>query len=219
MITIDEIRKNPEIKTYISMSNNVLGEMGFTEHGFAHVQRTSEIAAHILEKLGYDERTCELAKIAGYMHDIGNLINRNDHALNGAGMAFNILTRLSMPPEEIAVIVTAIGHHDEKTAEAVSPVAAALILADKSDVRRSRVRNKNPENFDIHDRVNSAVKNTELEIDPDDKEVILKMKIDTDICAVMDYFTIFLERMTLCKRAARYLGLRFELVINRSRLL
>lgn len=219
MITIDEIRKNPEIKTYISMSNRVLSEMGFTEHGFAHVQRTSDIASHILEQLGYDKRTCELAQIAGYIHDVGNLVNRHDHAQSGAIMAFRILTKLAMEPEEVSLIVSAIGHHDEKTAQAISPIAAALILADKSDVRRSRVRNKNPEDYDIHDRVNSAVKNTELEINPEKRELILKMKIDTEICAVMDYFTIFLERMTLCKRAASYLGLRFELLINNSRLL
>lgn len=219
MLTFEEIRKNPEIKTYIERSNEVLGAVGFTEHGFPHALRTSDIASRILRELGYDARTCELAQIAGYMHDIGNLVNRHYHAQNGACLAFQILSRLGFSPDETAQIVSAIGHHDEKTAAAVSPIAAALILADKSDVRRSRVRNQETVSSDIHDRVNFAVQKAELKIDTEEKTIILRMKIDTEICAVMDYFEIFLDRMMLCKKSEDYLGLKFELLINHSRLL
>ena len=219
MLTFEEIRKNPEIKTYIERSNEVLGAVGFTEHGFPHALRTSDIASRILRELGYDARTCELAQIAGYMHDIGNLVNRHYHAQNGACLAFQILSRLGFSPDETAQIVSAIGHHDEKTAAAVSPIAAALILADKSDVRRSRVRNQETVSSVIHDRVNFAVQKAELKIDTEEKTIILRMKIDTEICAVMDYFEIFLDRMMLCKKSADYLGLKFELLINHSRLL
>lgn len=219
MLTFEEIRKNPEIKTYIERSNEVLGAVGFTEHGFPHALRTSDIASRILRELGYDARTCELAQIAGYMHDIGNLVNRHYHAQNGACLAFQILSRLGFSPDETAQIVSAIGHHDEKTAAAVSPIAAALILADKSDVRRSRVRNQETVSSDIHDRVNFAVQKAELKIDTEEKTIILRMKIDTEICAVMDYFEIFLDRMMLCKKSADYLGLKFALLINHSRLL
>ena len=219
MLTFEEIRKNPEIKTYIERSNEVLGAVGFTEHGFPHALRTSDIASRILRELDYDARTCELAQIAGYMHDIGNLVNRHYHAQNGACLAFNILTRLGFSPDETAQVVSAIGHHDEKTAAAVSPIAAALILADKSDVRRSRVRSKETVSSDIHDRVNFAVQKAELKINTEEKTIILKIKIDTEICAVMDYFEIFLDRMMLCKKSADYLGLKLELLINNSRLL
>ena len=214
MLTFEEIRKNPEIKTYIERSNEVLGAVGFTEHGFPHALRTSDIASRILRELGYDARTCELAQIAGYMHDIGNLVNRHYHAQNGACLAFQILSRLGFSPDETAQIVSAIGHHDEKTAAAVSPIAAALILADKSDVRRSRVRNQETVSSDIHDRVNFAVQKAELKIDTEEKTIILRMKIDTEICAVMDYFEIFLGRMILCRKAAERLGLQFKLIIN-----
>ena len=174
MLTFEEIRKNPEIKTYIERSNEVLGAVGFTEHGFPHALRTSDIASRILRELGYDARTCELAQIAGYMHDIGNLVNRHYHAQNGACLAFQILSRLGFSPDETAQIVSAIGHHDEKTAAAVSPIAAALILADKSDVRRSRVRNQETVSSDIHDRVNFAVQKAELKIDTEEKTIILR---------------------------------------------
>ena len=219
MLTFEEIRKNPEIKTYIERSNEVLGAVGFTEHGFPHALRTSDIASRILRELGYDARTCELAQIAGYMHDIGNLVNRHYHAQNGACLAFQILSRLGFSPDETAQIVSAIGHHDEKTAAAVSPIAAALILADKSDVRRSRVRNQETVSSDIHDRVNFAVQKADLKIDTEEKTIILRMKIDTEICAVMDYFEIFLERMVLCRKAAEKLGLQFKLMINEQSLI
>lgn len=219
MLTFEEIRKNEEIRTYIEKSNEVLGEVGITEHGFAHVAVASERAAMILQGLGYDEKTCTLAKIAGYMHDIGNLINRNGHAHHGAAMAFQILSKIDFTPEEIAQIVSAIGHHDEKTAFPVSPIAAALIIADKSDVRRSRVRKTAVISKDIHDRVNYAARKADLELYSDKKIIVLQIDIDTGICAVMDYFEIFLERMVLCRKAAEKLGLNFELIINHTRLL
>lgn len=219
MITYEDIKKNEEIKIYVEQSNRVLGEVGITEHGPAHVTLSAERAAKLLEALGYDERTCELARIAGYMHDIGNLVNRVGHAQSGALMAFEILTRLGMPPKETAEIAAAIGHHDEKTAAPVSPIAAALILADKSDVRRTRVRRHAAIAKDIHDRVNFAVHTAELEADLKEKLITLKIEIDTAICPVMDYFEIFLERMVLCRRAAERLGLDFVLIINNTRLL
>lgn len=221
-MTFKEIIKNEEIKTYIDKANENLGAIGFTEHGLPHVMNTAKIAGQILEDLNYDEHTCELARIAGYMHDIGNMVNRVSHALSGATLAFEILHRLDFPDEDIAEIVSAIGHHDESTAAAVSPIAAALILADKSDVRRSRVRSKETIDLDIHDRVNYAVENSELRMVIDDEEksaICLYIKIDTRICPVMNYFTIFLDRMVLCQKAAEYLGLKFELMINNSRLL
>lgn len=219
MITFEDIKKNHDIKVYIQTSNDVLGKVGYTEHGFAHAMRTSDIASHILSELSYPERTCELAQIAGYIHDIGNTVNRCDHAQSGGIMAFQLLTAMGMPAEEVSVISSAIGHHDEGTAASVNPVAAALILADKSDVRRSRVRNKDFITSDIHDRVNFAVQKSELRLDKTAGTVILRIQIDTDICAVMDYFEIFLTRMVLCKKAAESLNMKFELIINNSRLL
>ncbi len=218
-ISFEEIRKNQEISAYIHAANAVLGAIGYTEHGMPHVCRAAGVAANLLRELGYEERTCELAAIAGYMHDIGNTVNRADHAQSGALMAFRILSRLGMPPQEVAVVVSAIGHHDEETAAAVNEVAAALILADKSDVRRSRVRNESGIMTDIHDRVNYAVERTELQVKQEEKAIVLQMAIDTDICAVMDYFEIFLSRMLLCRKAADFLGHTFELVINQSRML
>ncbi len=219
LITLEQILHDPEINTYIQAGNSVLGAIGFTEHGFAHAKRSSDYAASILKTLGYSERTCELAAIAGYMHDIGNTVNRVDHAQSGALMAFSILTRLGMPAEETAQIVTAIGHHDENTAAAVNPIAAALILSDKSDVRRTRVRNKSTVSNDIHDRVNYAVEQAGLQVMVAEKTITLQLTIDTQICPVMEYFEIFLSRMVLCRKAASCLDLTFELVINGVRLL
>jgi len=218
-VTLEQILNDSEIKTYIQAGNGVLGAIGFTEHGFAHARRSSDYAAAILKKLGYGSRICELAAIAGYMHDIGNTVNRVDHAQSGALMAFSILNRLGMPPEETAQIVTAIGHHDENTAAAVSPIAAALILSDKSDVRRTRVRNKSTVSNDIHDRVNYAAERSTLQVQPEEKTITLQITIDTKICPVMEYFEIFLSRMVLCRKAAAFLDLTFELVINGTRLL
>lgn len=218
-VTLEQILKNEEINAYITNGNQNLGVIGYTEHGFAHAKRSSNYASHILRKLDYDARTCELAAIAGYMHDIGNVVNRVAHAQSGALMAFQILNRLGMPPEEIALIVAAIGNHDEGTATAVNPIAAALILSDKGDVRRTRVRDKETVSADIHDRVNYAVERAATEIDAERKTVTLNITIDTEICPVMEYFEIFMTRMVLCRQAAQYLGLQFELIINDTRLL
>ena len=218
-VTYEEILKNEEIKAYIETGNRNLGEIGFTEHGFPHAKRSANYAGNILQQLGYDDRTCELARIAGYMHDIGNVVNRYNHAHSGALMAFDVLNRLNMPPSEVALIVAAIGNHDEGTAAAVSPIAAALILSDKGDVRRTRVRNRETVKADIHDRVNYAVEHASTVINPERKTATLDITIDTSICPVMEYFEIFMTRMVLCRQAARYLGLQFELVINETRLL
>lgn len=218
-ITFEDIKRNSEIKTYIERGDEVMCAIGYTEHSFAHAMRTADISRRILEELGYDERYCELVQIASYMHDIGNTVNRVNHAQSGALMAFQILSRLGMNPSEIIDIVTAIGHHDESTAFPVTPLAAALIIADKSDVRRSRVRSRDMDMFDIHDRVNYSVKKSELKLDIPNKHIVLRINIDTSLCAVMDYFEIFLDRMVLCKKSAAYLGLNFELMINNSQLL
>ena len=219
MLTFNDIKNNQQIKTYITKADEALKVLGFTEHSYAHVTKCAVTTSEILATLGYDERTCELAKIAGYMHDIGNIVNRIDHAQSGAVMAFRILDKLDMDPEEIATIVSAIGNHDESTASPINAVAAALILADKSDVRRSRVRNQEIATFDIHDRVNFAAVESDLHFSDDRSEIILDLEIDTEISSVMSYFEIFLNRMLLCKRAAEFLKLRFRLNINSMNLL
>ena len=219
MITFEKIKSCEDIKIYISKADESLRALGYTEHSFAHVGKVSENAAYILTTLGYDERTVELARIAGYLHDIGNLVNRTDHSQSGAVMAFRILDNLGMPADEIATVVTAIGNHDEGTGVPVNPVAAALILADKSDVRRSRVRNSDFASFDIHDRVNYSVEESTLSISEDKKKVVLTLKIDPSISKVMDYFRIFIGRMEMSRHAASALGLEFSLVINGQELL
>lgn len=218
-ITFEQIRKNQDIKTYITKADESLKALGYTEHSFAHVGKVSEDAAYILTTLGYDERTVELARIAGYLHDIGNLVNRVDHSQSGAVMAFRILDKMGMEAEEIATVVTAIGNHDEGTGVPVNPVAAALIMADKSDVRRTRVRNSEPNTFDIHDRVNYSVERSELSISSDKKQAVLDLTIDSGISSVMEYFQIFIGRMQMSKLAAASLGLEFSLVINGQKLL
>ena len=220
MIRFEDIKNSKEIKTYINKADESLKSLGYTEHSFAHVTKVALTANEILTKLGrYDERTVELSSIAGYMHDIGNVVNRIDHAQSGAIMAFRILDKMGMDVEEIAKVISAIGNHDESTAVPVNEVAAALILADKSDVRRSRVRNTDFATFDIHDRVNYSVKFSCLSLDTQKNEITLNLSIDTKICAVMDYFEIFLGRMLLCRRAAEFLNLRFKLMINNVELL
>ena len=214
MTDYEKIKNDAAIKSYISAADRSLEALGYTEHSYAHVGRAAAVAGDMLESLGYDGRTVELARIAGYMHDIGNLVNRVDHSQSGALMAFRILDNMGMPPEDIATIVTAIGNHDEGTGVPVSAVAAALIIADKSDVRRSRVRNFDPATFDIHDRVNYSVTDAELLTDAESKTVSLRLKIDTTISSIMDYFEIFLVRMNMCRRAAEKLGLKFKLTIN-----
>lgn len=214
-ITLDHVKQSPEIRTYITQADLSLTARGYTEHSFPHVSRCAEVAGQILTSLHFPRREAELAQIAAYMHDIGNVINRNDHAQSGATMAFRILDHMGMPPEEIATVITAIGHHDDPTAFPVNAVAAAVILGDKTDVRRSRVRNSDFASFDIHDRVNYAVERSEVLIDTEKEDIItLSLTINTEVCAVMDYFEIFLQRMILCRKAAEFLKLRFRLEIN-----
>ncbi len=218
-MTYEELRQDPAIRTYIQKADESLRALGFTEHSFAHVTKVSETAGYILETLGFPTEQIELVKIAGYLHDIGNLVNRIEHSQSGAVMAFRILDKLGMEPGEIATIVTAIGNHDEGTGVPVDAVSAALILADKSDVRRSRVRNADIASFDIHDRVNYSVKESQLRINEAKTLVKLKLVIDTRYSSVMDYFEIFLERMILCRKAAEKLGLQFKLIINEQPLI
>ena len=217
-MTYEEIKKNESVQTYISQADASLGALGYTEHSFAHVGRVAEMTGYILETMGKDERTVELGKIAGFMHDIGNLVNRVDHSQSGAIMAFRLLDRWGFPPEEISLIVTAIGNHDEGTGVPVNDLAAALILADKSDVRRSRVRTKEIADFDIHDRVNYSVTKSELKINEAKTIVKLKLTVDTHFSPVLDYFAIFTNRMLLCRSAAEKLGLQFKLIINEQQL-
>ena len=219
MVTYNDVKQDSAVRTYIQKADLSLLALGYTEHSFAHVTKVAETAGSILAELGFDERTVELAKIAGYLHDIGNLVNRIDHSQSGAVMAFRILDRMQMDPGEIADVVTAIGNHDEGTGVPVNHLAAALILADKSDVRSTRVRNGDPSTYDIHDRVNLSVYSAQLTVDRDAGIVRLALLVDTAISAVMDYFEIFLTRMILCRKAAEKLGLRFALTINGQNLL
>ena len=214
MITPTEIKQNEQIRTYIEKADEALAALGYTEHSYAHVRRVAHFAEKIMADLGYPRRMQELAWIAGYMHDIGNVINRIDHAQSGAVMAFRILDKLGMPADEIATVCSAIGNHDESTAFPVNAVAAALILADKTDVRRTRVRNRDKATFDIHDRVNYAVEKASTTLDAAGKAVVLDLQLDTGMSPVIDYFEIFLERMLLCRKAAEKLGLSFRLVVN-----
>ena len=213
-VTYEDVRNSEEIRTYIKQADESLKAIGYTEHSFAHCTKVAKVAGDLLEKLGYDAHEVELARIAGFMHDIGNVVNRIDHAQSGAMMAFRILDKMGMPPEDVATVITAIGNHDEQTAAAVNAAAAALIIADKTDVRRSRVRNRSTINFDIHDRVNYAAEKSDVILEPDSKTITLDLKINTEICAVMDYFEIFTGRMLLCRKAAEFLGLQFKLDIN-----
>jgi putative nucleotidyltransferase with HDIG domain len=219
MVTYDSLRRDSDIKIYIERADAALGALGYTEHSFAHVGRVAKVAGDLLRDLGMDEKTVELARIAGLLHDIGNVINRVDHSQSGAIMAFRLLDNLGMSASDIATITTAIGNHDEGTGVPVNSVAAALIIADKTDVRRSRVRNHDVSSFDIHDRVNYSVEHSEVKIDTDLKLVKLILKIDTKYSSVMDYFEIFLERMLLCRKAAEALGLKFTLIINDQQLI
>ena len=218
-MTFDQIKKDEAIQVYIAQADASLGELGFTEHSFPHVNRVAQITGYILKTMGYPDRTVELGKIAGYLHDIGNLVNRIDHSQSGAVMAFRILDKMDFPPNEIAAITTAIGNHDEGTGVPVSAMAAALILADKSDVRRSRVREQKMDSFDAHDRVNYSVTNSELLIDDVKKIAKLTLTVDTQFSSVMNYFEIFMKRMILCRTAAERLGLRFKLVINEQEMI
>lgn len=216
VITYKDIKQSPEVRAYIKQADISLAALGLTEHSFAHVTKCAEVAGKLLQDLDFEPRKVELAKIAAFMHDIGNVINRVDHAQSGAMMAFWILDKMGMPYEETAMIINAIGNHDEGTAYPVNAIAAAVIIADKSDVRRSRVRDKKTIFSDIHDRVNYAVEKAELIMNKEHNVIVLNLKIDTSISSVMDYFEIFLQRMLLCRKAANFFGLDFKLNINDS---
>ena len=215
-MTYEQVQQDAAVRVYITHADAALDALGFTEHSFAHVTKVAETAGYILKTLGFPERIVELSKIAGFLHDIGNVVNRVDHSQSGAVMAFRILDRMNFPPEEIALIVSAIGNHDEGSGVPVNPLAAALILADKSDVRRSRVRNKESIAFDIHDRVNYSVTGSRLEIS--ENALVLNISVDTQFSSVMDFFEIFMARMLLCRKAANKLGLSFQLWINSQQL-
>ncbi len=219
MITFEDIVNNAEVNELIINAQKQMDVIGYTEHSIRHVSLVAARAAQILESLGYDERRIELAKIAGYMHDIGNSVNRVDHAHTGAILAYNILKDMGMDVKERTEIIMAIGNHDESTGTPVSDISAALILADKSDAHRSRVSKSDRSLFDKHDEVNYAVTSSELKIDTEERKAILNLKIDTKICPVIDYFEIFMDRTKMSKRAAKYLGLWFELIINDTNLL
>lgn len=219
MLTFEDVKNNEAIRTYIRKADESLLALGYTEHSFAHTAKVAETAKYILSTMQYSEHEIELAQIAGFLHDIGNLVNREEHSQSGAVMAFRILDRLNMPAEDICTIVTAIGNHDEGTGVPVNAVAAALILADKSDVRRSRVRNRDTQSFDIHDRVNYSVKKSLLKINEEHTLIKLKLDIDTRVSSVMNYFEIFLKRMVMCRKAAEKLNLEFKLIINEQPLM
>ena len=219
MITFEDVRNNEEVNSLIIGAQKQLDALGYTEHATRHISIVSNRAGYVLKELGYDEHRIELAKIAGYMHDIGNCVNRVDHAHSGAILAYNILKEIGMDIKDRTEIMMAIGNHDEATGTAVSDISAALILADKSDVHRDRVRNPNISSFDKHDKVNYAVTDSEFTIDAVNRKVSLSLTIDTKICPVLDYFEIFMDRTMMSKYAAKYLNVRFELVINGTKLL
>lgn len=213
-MTFTEIKQDPKLRAFIKASDDCMISLGFTEHSFAHVGIVAEKAGYIMDSLGMDPHLAELARIAGYLHDIGNLVNRVEHSQSGAVIAMGLLEDWHFPPEDIALIVSAIGNHDEGTGTPVNSIAAALILADKSDVRRSRVREKDRSVFDIHDRVNYSVEKSELTVNKEKTQITLKLSIDTEVSPVMEYFEIFLDRMVLCRKAAEKLGLEFKFFIN-----
>lgn len=217
-VTFKDIKKSKEVNAYIYKGNSTLGVLGYTDHSAEHAVKVSSMAGKILECLGYGGHTVELAKIAGYMHDIGNCVNRLDHPHSGALIAHQILRDMKMDYEDIAVIINAIGMHDEKSGGAVDTVSAALILADKTDVRRDRVRNQNKAAFDKHDRVNYAVVSSSLDIQKEKKVIKLDLQLDENICSMMDYFEIFLQRMLMCRRAASVLGTTFKLNANGNKI-
>ena len=219
MITLEDVKKNSEVQALIKGAQKQLNELGYTEHSYRHIGIVSKRSGDILEKLGYDQHTVELTKIAGYLHDIGNCVNRVDHAHSGAIMAYNILKDMGMPVEDRTEIMMTIGNHDEGTGTAVSAISAAIILADKSDVHRDRVCKTNLSVFDIHDRVNYAVTDADLNMDVEKRVLTLTLKIDNKICPVLDYFEIFMDRTMMSKYAAKYLKIWFELIINGIKLL
>ncbi|MCS7151593.1 MAG: HD domain-containing protein [Endomicrobia bacterium] len=218
-VTVEDLKQNSIVRSFIEAANEYLGSIGYTEHGFRHVMLVSEVAGNILRLLGYPTRICELAEIAGYLHDIGNVINRRDHGQSSAILAMEILDSIGMPADEISMIISAIGNHEEEIGEPINPVSAALILADKSDVNKNRVRNPKMISLDIHDRVNYAVERNFLEVMPDKKLICLKLDIDTKLSSIIEYFETFMPRLIICRRAAGYLGCKFEMVINGQKVL
>ncbi len=218
-ITLADVKHHPKVETYIRVGNEHLGAMGFTEHGFRHATLVSTIAHNVLQRLGYSERHTELAALAGFMHDMGNVVSREDHGQTGAMMAMQLLEAMGMPFEEVASVCSAIGNHEEQYGVAVNPIAAALILADKSDVHRSRVRNQDFATFDIHDRVNYAVTPSFVRVDEEQRVITLELTIDQEVSSIMDYFEIFLTRMVMCRRAAEMLNAKFSIVMNGNKVL
>ncbi len=223
MITVVEIKNDEEVKVIMSIAESQIEALGFTEHSVRHSSIVSKWAGEILDSIGAEQRRVELAQIAGYLHDIGNSVNREDHAQSGALLAYNILTRMGMPYKEAAEIMMAIGNHDEQQGLPVSDITAALIIADKADVHKSRVRTNitrmSMGNLNIHDRVNLAAEKSFVHVDEKTNEIILNITINTDLCPVMDYFEIYFKRMQLCRRAADFLDRKFGLMINNVRLL
>ncbi|WP_347490808.1 HD domain-containing protein [Desulfoscipio sp. XC116] len=219
MVTLDDVKGNPVLDSFIRKGNEFLGAMGYTEHSYRHINLVSSISKNILDKLDYGKREAELASIAGYLHDVGNVVSRNDHGISGAAICCPILLQMGMNPDEVAIVISAIANHEEQYGQPVNTVAAALILADKSDVHRSRVRNREFATFDIHDRVNYAVENSLVWVDEKKRTITMELTIDIEITPVMEYFEIFLTRMILCRRAAVFLNCVFELVVNGARLL
>lgn len=214
LVTFETVRHNPKVRTFIEAANNQLSALGYTEHGFRHAGMVAEMARYVIESLGQDQRTAELAAIAGYLHDIGNTINRNGHGEVSGLMAYTLLNEMGMSAQEIALIISAIGNHEEEIGAPTSAIAAALIIGDKSDVHHSRVHNQNPLTFDIHDRVNFSVQKSHLRVDVDNKSINLELTTDEQSASVMEYFEIFLVRMLMCRRAADFFGYKFKLIIN-----
>lgn len=213
-ISLREVKANPKVQHLIDGANQVMRSMGYTEHGHRHAGVVSSITRHLMEKSGGSGRDCELAQIAAYLHDIGNVINRVNHPISGAGLAYSILNEMGMPPEEIAPILGAIGNHEELVGTPISQMSAALIIADKSDVHYSRVQNPILETYDIHDRVNAAVQKSRVEVESESKTITLVLEIDSGFATVMEYFEIFLSRMVMCRKAADVLGFKFSLSVN-----
>ena len=219
VISLEDVKRNPEVMAYLERSNEVMGALGYTEHSFRHVGLVSHIAHNIMAHLGYPQREAELAAVAGYLHDIGNVVSRLNHGQIGAVIAGDILRRMGLPIDEVAQVMGAIGNHDDDVGQPVSRISAAILLGDKSDVHRTRVRNIDPATFDIHDRVNYAAEKSFVRVDEKEKTITLELTVDTKIAPVMEYFEIFLTRMVMCRRAASFLGCNFELSINEVRLL
>ena len=215
-ITIDELRRDAEVVAFLRSANANMKAMGFTEHGQRHAGLVGNIAQRVLEYLGYDERTYQLANVAGYLHDIGNTVHRENHALSGSLIAWSILKRMGMSPTECALVINAIGNHEEERGLATTAISAAVIIGDKADVHRSRVQNPSMQEFDIHDRVNYAAKRSFVRVKPEEKAIALELEIDTHYAAVIEYFEIFLSRMTMMRQACEFLGCKYQLVINET---